>query len=36
LALTQVVLAPFFFFGLSVLYFEQNARALSSPREQQT
>jgi hypothetical protein len=35
-ALTQVVLAPFFFFGLSVLYFEQNARALSSPREQQT
>ena len=26
-ALTQVVLAPFFFLGLSVLYFEQRARA---------
>ena len=30
LALVQVVLAPFFFFGLSVLYFEQRARAISS------
>jgi hypothetical protein len=30
--LAQVVLAPFFFIGLSVLYFEQRARALSSPR----
>jgi hypothetical protein len=29
-ALAQVVLAPFFFLGLSVLYFEQRARALSS------
>ncbi len=36
LALTQLVLAPFFFLGLSVLYFEQKARALSSPREQRT
>ena len=36
LVLTQVVLAPFFFLGLSVLYFEQKARALSSPREQRT
>jgi hypothetical protein len=35
-ALTQVVLAPFLFLGLSVLYFEQKARALSSPREQRT
>jgi hypothetical protein len=33
-ALVQVVLAPFFFIGLSLLYFEQRARAaLSSPRE---
>jgi hypothetical protein len=33
-ALAQVVLAPFFFLGLSVLYFEQRARAaVSSPRE---
>jgi hypothetical protein len=33
-ALTQVVLAPFFFIGLSVLYFEQRARAaVSSPPE---
>jgi hypothetical protein len=31
-ALTQVVLAPFFFIGLSVLYFDQRARALSSRR----
>jgi hypothetical protein len=31
-ALTQVVLAPFFFLGLSVLYFDQRARALSSRR----
>ena len=28
--LSQVVLAPFFFLGLAVLYFEQTARALSS------
>jgi hypothetical protein len=28
----QVVLAPFFFLGLAVLYFEQRARAVSSPR----
>jgi hypothetical protein len=27
------VIGPFFFLGLSVLYFEQKARALSSPRE---
>ncbi len=32
--LVRVVLAPFFFLGLSVLYFEQRARAaVSSPRE---
>ena len=36
LAITQVVLAPFFFLGLSVLYFEQKVRTLSSPREQRT
>lgn len=29
--LSQIVLAPFFFLGLAVLYFEQRARALSSP-----
>lgn len=29
-ALVQLVLAPFFFLGLAVLYFDQNARALSS------
>jgi hypothetical protein len=29
-AIAQVVLAPLFFLGLSVLYFEQRARALSS------
>ncbi len=29
-ALVQVVLAPFFFLGLAVLYFEQRARAISS------
>ena len=34
LALVQIVLAPFFFLGLSVLYFEQRARAaVSSGRE---
>jgi hypothetical protein len=34
LALVQVVLAPFFFLGLAVLYFEQRARAaVSSGRE---
>jgi hypothetical protein len=33
-ALVQVVLAPFFFIGLSVLYYEQRARAaVSSPPE---
>jgi hypothetical protein len=33
-SLVQVVLAPFFFLGLSVLYFEQRARAaVSSPPE---
>jgi hypothetical protein len=33
-AFVQVVLAPFFFLGLSVLYFEQRARAaVSSPPE---
>ena len=30
LAIVQLVLAPFFFLGLSVLYFDQRARALSS------
>ena len=29
-ALVQVVLAPFFFLGLAVLYFDQRARAVSS------
>jgi hypothetical protein len=29
--LMHLVLAPFFFLGLGVLYFDQNARALSSP-----
>ena len=29
-ALAQIVLAPFFFIGLSVLYFEQKARAVES------
>jgi hypothetical protein len=34
LAIVQVVLAPFFFLGLAVLYFEQRARAaVSSGRE---
>lgn len=34
LALVQIVLAPFFFLGLAVLYFEQRARAaVSSGRE---
>ncbi len=34
IAIVQVVLAPFFFLGLSVLYFEQRARAaVSSGRE---
>ena len=28
--LAQLVLAPFFFFGLAILYFEQKARAVSS------
>jgi hypothetical protein len=31
-AITQVVLSPLFLLGLSVLYFEQRARALSSPQ----
>jgi hypothetical protein len=30
IAIAQVILAPLFFLGLSVLYFEQKARALSS------
>jgi hypothetical protein len=30
------VLGPFFFLGLSVLYFEQRARELSSPRKSKT
>jgi hypothetical protein len=30
--LVEIVLAPFFFIGLSVLYFEQSARALSAGR----
>jgi hypothetical protein len=30
LSLVQIVLAPFFFIGLSVLYFEQRARSLES------
>jgi hypothetical protein len=34
--LAQLVLAPFFFFGLSILYFEQKARAVSSPRRRKT
>ena len=34
LAIVQVVLAPFFFLGLAVLYFEQRSRAaVSSGRE---
>jgi hypothetical protein len=28
--LAQIVLAPLFFLGLSILYFEQKARAVSS------
>jgi hypothetical protein len=32
--LTQLVLAPFFFLGLTVLYFEQRARAALSSRRQ--
>lgn len=31
--LAQLVLAPFVFLGLSVLYFDQRARAISSPRQ---
>jgi hypothetical protein len=31
ISLTQVVLAPFLFLGLAVLYFDQRARAISSP-----
>jgi len=34
--IAQIILAPLFFLGLSVLYFEQKARALSSPRKPQT
>ena len=33
-ALAQLVLAPLFFLGLSALYFEQKARAVSSPRQE--
>ena len=35
LAISQIVLSPFFFIGLSVLYFDQQARAAekgSAPR----
>jgi hypothetical protein len=32
--IANAVLGPFFFLGLSLLYFEQKARALSSPPEQ--
>jgi hypothetical protein len=31
-AIAQVVLAPFFYLGLAVLYFDQRARAISSGR----
>jgi hypothetical protein len=31
-ALAQIVLAPFFYLGLAVLYFDQRARAISSGR----
>jgi hypothetical protein len=34
--LAQLVLAPFFFFGLAILYFEQKARLVSSPRPRKT
>lgn len=34
--LAQLVLAPFFFLGLAILYFEQKARAVSSPRPRKT
>jgi hypothetical protein len=33
-ALAQVVLAPLFFLGLSVLYYEQRARAVVSSRRE--
>lgn len=33
--IASAVIGPFFFLGLSVLYFEQRARALSSPRNPQ-
>jgi hypothetical protein len=33
--LAQLVLAPFFFLGLAILYFEQKARAISSPPRNQ-
>jgi hypothetical protein len=35
-AISNAVLGPFFFVGLSVLYFEQRARALSSPPKPKT
>lgn len=35
-ALSNGVLGPFFFLGLSVLYFDQRARALSSPPKPKT
>jgi hypothetical protein len=35
-AIANGVLGPFFFLGLSVLYFEQRARALSSPPKPKT
>ena len=34
-ALVQLVLAPFFFLGLAVLYFDQTARAVSSRRQRE-
>jgi hypothetical protein len=35
-AIAQVIISPLFFLGLSLLYFEQNARALSSPPKPKT
>ena len=35
-AIAQVLLSPLLFLGLSVLYFDQNARALSSPPKPKT
>lgn len=33
ITIANAVIGPFFFFGLTVFYFEQRARALSSPRQ---